>query len=281
MFPSTHPDLYNDINLISTFLSHAQIPSLSTHQPSDVLIICASSVLHQTTQVFKTLQSRPQLAKTLVLVGGIGHSTSLIYDAVARHPTYHKTHDKIVGLPEADVLYQILTHYFDIKTPEDGCPQILIENRSTNCGANAVETRKILDKAKITGPLSSIIVQDPTMSLRTLASFEKAYSDLPLHLRPTFKACPVFVPRVEMRDTSIRDGRIEFVVDSEAEDGLRTEDLWEMRRFCELLVGEVARLRDDESGYGPAGKGFIGHVDVSEEVFRAAERVREGTGFER
>jgi hypothetical protein len=62
---------------------------------------------------------------------------------------------------------------------------------------------------------------------------------------------------------------------------LRAEDLWEMNRFCELLVGEVARLRDDESGYGPRGKGFIGHVDVPEEVVKAAERVREGFGVNR
>jgi hypothetical protein len=267
-------DLSNHINLISTFLSHPQIPSLSTHQPSDVLIICASSVLHQASYVFETLQSQPQLAKTLVLVGGIGHSTSLIYDAVARHSTYRGIHEKIVRLPEADVLYQILTHYFDIKNPEHGGPKILIENRSTNCGANAVETRKVLDKANISGPISCIVVQDPTMSFRTIASFEKAYDNIPLQQRPRFKACPVFVPKVEMRD-----GRVEFSVDGT--DGLSAEDLWEMERLCELLVGEVARLKDDENGYGPVGKGFIGHVEVPEEVVRAAERVREEMGVKR
>jgi hypothetical protein len=267
-------DLSNDINLISTFLSHAQIPSLPTCESVDVLVICASSVLHQTTHVFETFQTRPQLAKTLVLVGGIGHSTSLIYDAVARHSTYREIHDKIVGLPEADVLYQILTHYFDIKKPEDGGPRVLIENCSTNCGANAVETRRVLDGARVTGPVYCVIVQDPTMSLRTIASFEKAYENLPLGERPSFKACPVVVPEVEMRD-----GRVEYVVDGMS--GLRAEDLWEMKRFCELLVGEVARLKDDEFGYGPRGKGFIGHVDVSEEVVRAAEKVREGMGVDR
>ena len=30
----------------------------------------------------------------------------------------------------------------------------------------------------------------------------------------------------------------------------------------ELLLGEIRRLRDDESGYGPQGAGFIGHVDI-------------------
>jgi hypothetical protein len=267
-------DLSNDINLISTFLSHAQIPSLSTCEPVDVLIICASSVLHQASHIFKAFELRPSSAKTLVLVGGIGHSTSLIYDAVARHPTYHEIHDKIAGLPEADVLYQILTYFFDIKKPEDGGPQVLIENCSTNCGANAVETREVLDGAGVTGPVSCVVIQDPTMSLRTIASFEKAYSDLPMGERPSFKACPVFVPKVKMQD-----GRVKFVVDGM--DGLRAEDLWGMERFCGLLVGEVARLKDDENGYGPMGKGFIGHVDVPDGVVKAAEKVREGMGVDR
>jgi uncharacterized SAM-binding protein YcdF (DUF218 family) len=274
MSSSHHSNISDDINLLSTFLSHNQIPSLRTCEPVDVLIICASSVLYQATRVFETFQSRPQLAKTLVLVGGIGHSTSLIYDAVARHPTYHEIYDKIVGLPEADVLYQILTRYFDVKKPEDGGPRVLIENRSTNCGANAVETKRVLDGAGITGPVSCVVVQDPTMSLRTIASFEKAYDNVPLQERPSFKACPVFVPKVEMQGE-----RIEFTVDER--DGLRAEDLWGMERFCGLLVGEVARLKDDENGYGPVGKGFIGHVDVPEEVVRAAERARRDFGVER
>ena len=31
-------------------------------------------------------------------------------------------------------------------------------------------------------------------------------------------------------------------------------------------MGEVPRLRDDEHGYGPLGRGFIAHVDVPDEV---------------
>lgn len=59
------------------------------------------------------------------------------------------------------------------------------------------------------------------------------------------------------------------------EEKTREEDFWEMKRFCELLVGEVARLKDDENGYGPRGKGFIGHVDVSTDIDLAAKHVRE------
>lgn len=275
-------DLSKDVNTIATFLAHNQIPSLPTCDPVDCIIICASSVLYQTSYVLQAIQDRPSLAKILVLVGGIGHSTNLIYDAVSRHPVYHKIKENgdVVGLPESHVLQKILNHSSNIPKPDHGGPKILIEDRSINCGANAVETRKVLDQHGITGPISCIVVQDPTMSLRTIASFEKAYEDVPAAERPTFKACPVFVP-----ETRMESGRLEYVVD--VEDGLRDElrlrrdNLWEKQRFCELLVGEVTRLKDDDNGYGPKGKRYIGHVDVPEDVVRAARRVKEVFGTDR
>ena len=275
-------DLSNDVNTIATFLAHNQIPSLSTCEPIDCIIICASSVLYQASYVFQVLQDRPSLAKALVLVGGIGHSTNLIYEAVARHPEYCRIQNEgdVVGLPESHVLQRILDHSFNIPKPDHDGPKVLIEDRSTNCGANAVETRKVLDQHGITGPLSCIVVQDPTMSLRTIASFEKAYEDLPGAEKPTFKACPVFVPK-----TRIEDGRLEYEVNASDEFReelrLRPEALWEKQRFCELLVGEVTRLKDDENGYGPEGKGFIGHVDVPDEVVQAAMRVKGAFGVHR
>lgn len=42
--------------------------------------------------------------------------------------------------------------------------------------------------------------------------------------------------------------------------------MWESDRYINLLMGEIPRLRDDENGYGPAGKGFIAHVDIPENV---------------
>ena len=75
------------------------------------------------------------------------------------------------------------------------------------------------------------------------------------------------------------NGQLEYVLDSA--DDLTAEDLWEMNRLCELLVGEVTRLKDDENGYGPKGKAFIGHVDVPVEVEAAAIRVRETLGVDR
>jgi hypothetical protein len=38
-------------------------------------------------------------------------------------------------------------------------------------------------------------------------------------------------------------------------------------------MGEIPRLKDDENGYGPRGKGFIGHVDIPKEVLEAYEEL--------
>lgn len=266
--------LADDINCVSHFLAHEQIKNIENHDPVDCIIICASSVLYQASQIFSAIEKQPSLANTLVLVGGIGHSTSLIYEAVERHPVFHTIKDQVTGLPEAQVLLQILKSFFDLDGIEKHGCRVLIENRSTNCGANAVETRKVLEGAGTLDLGSCVIVQDPTMSLRTLASFEKAYDNLPAEKRPRFLACPVVVPQMRMEG-----GPLEYVLDESRE--IRKEDMWEIRRFCELLVGEVARLTDDENGYGPKGKGFIGHVDVPVEVQEAAKRIMEGLGVNR
>ena len=51
--------------------------------------------------------------------------------------------------------------------------------------------------------------------------------------------------------------------------------MWDTDRFAALLLGEIARLRDDENGYGPRGKNFIVHEDIPPEVeqaFRVVQR---------
>lgn len=263
-----------NVNNLTRFLAHEQISDLGECSDVDCIVICASAVLNQASTLFGILHTRPTLTRNLVLVGGIGHSTSLIYDAVARHPKYHTIHAKIVGLPEAQVLLRILEEFFDrARIENEGC-RVLVEDRSTNCGANALETRKVLENAGITDARTCIVIQDQTMSLRTIASFDKAFEDVPKDSRTQFLACPVFVPQVQMIN-----GELVYLLDGN--DGIRAEDLWETERLCELLVGEVARLKDDENGYGPKGKGFIGHVDVPVEVEESARRVREQLGVNR
>ncbi|KAE9370110.1 hypothetical protein N431DRAFT_426555 [Stipitochalara longipes BDJ] len=247
----------SDINLIASFLAHEQISDLQSHHPVDCIIICASAVLYQAEKLFQALESRLDLAKTIVLCGGIGHSTPLIYEAVAKSTKYHPLAKEVIGLPEARVLEKILEQYFDISVITNAGCKVLIEDKSTNCGANASQSRQVLEAAGVLTPTTCIIIQDPTMALRTIASFEKAYSDL--EAPPKFFSCPFFVPKVQ-----VPRSEFQYVIGDVAND-----ELWNTGRFFDLIMGEIPRLRDNEAGYGPKGKSFISHIDIPQAVENA------------
>ncbi|KAH7346890.1 hypothetical protein BKA65DRAFT_399805 [Rhexocercosporidium sp. MPI-PUGE-AT-0058] len=255
----------SDINLLSEFLAHPQIPSLSSLKPVDCIVICASAVLHQATVLFRALEAQPNLTKTLVLCGGIGHSTPLIYAAVSKHPVYHLLAAGSDGKPEARVLETILNEHFDVaKITSQGC-RILVEDQSTNCGANASKTKDLLEREGVPAPKSMILIQDPTMALRTVATLEKVFEKEIAANHLLVKSAPVFAPR--MKDDG--KGKVDWDVN-----GIPAEELWEIDRFYDLVIGEIPRLRDDVDGYGPNGKGFIVHVDVPSEIEKAWRRLR-------
>ena len=263
----------SDINLLANFLAHEQVRNLHSHGPVDCIIICASAILHQAKRLFQTLQGAPSLTKTVVLCGGTGHSTTLMWDAVARSSNYSSLGPSVRGKPEARVLEEIMNKYFKIECIESGECKLLIEDKSTNCGANALNSRRLLEASGIPKPKTCIVIQDPTMALRTILSFEKVYEDV--ETPPKFYSCPFLVPKVryeEFKDRSI----IHY--------GLRDipiEELWEFERFMELVLGELPRLRDDKEGYGPEGKGFIAHVDIPMEVEAAWKKLMSVFGSRR
>lgn len=262
MEPNIERATASDVNIVAHFLAHQQVSDLALHLSVDCLTICASAVLYQATSLFQALQHRPDLTKTLVLCGGIGHSTPLIYQAVSRHSTYRTVASDIEGLPEARVLEKILITFFDVKKiTSQGC-RILVEDQSTNCGANASKTRELLERSGIETPKSMIIVQDPTMALRTVASFQKVYQDLTIDI----KSAPIFIPSVadDRPDWPMRwdigamgiehQNDLKVPRNSDMQVGrprLEVGELWEQERFLDLIIGEVPRLRDDEEGYGP------------------------------
>ncbi|GFG04238.1 protein YdcF [Aspergillus udagawae] len=256
--PSMDP---NDINILAHFLAFNQIPSTSSPPPSDVLVLCVSAILPIAEKVFTYLENNPTAIKTLVLCGGVGHSTPHLYEVIANDPRYAHLLPEIDGLPEAQVLHCIFKRFFDAPRIQNTC-RVLIEDRSTNCGANAIETKRVLEENGI-HPRSMLIVQDPTMSQRTVASFEKAFSGVGT-LRLT--SWPTFVPKVRLEGGKL-------VYDESV--GIEVSRLWRLPRFLGLLMGEIPRLRDDKEGYGPRGKGFIVHVDIPDEVEEAWRRVKD------
>ena len=112
-----------------------------------------------------------------------------------------------------------------------GIERVLLERASTNCGNNVTLARDLTFQHGLR-PRSVALVQDPTMQRRMDAVFRLVWPE----------AMPVNRP---------------------APDGRHT---WPRDRWISLVMGEVPRLRDDEHGYGPRGRGFIAHVDVPDEV---------------
>lgn len=336
--------LVEDANTISTFISHAQLSSLGELDgAADVVVLCGSAILNCAEHVFGAIRDRGiSVCRTLVICGGVGHSTQLLYDAVRAHPRYAPAIDDVqMPCAESRLLYAIGLRYFGLgdhttllsgEAPAAGAVsvgsgkvRVIVEEKSTNCGANAIETVALLRRhaEQIGSVRSLVIVQDPTMSRRTLASFQKAYgllhppaqddgpfppagpeSDVRTQTQtqateaegqeivPTMRCCPTFVPALLPLASAAGASGSGSGTDpgSGAGAGAAAADvsslqyaparglsssagLWAPQRFLDLLLGEVPRMRDDAAGYGPAGKGFIAHVDIPQEVEAAFTRL--------
>ncbi|KAL4752521.1 hypothetical protein BDW72DRAFT_202205 [Aspergillus terricola var. indicus] len=228
------PGTVADINLLAGYLSNPQLQfeDLPSTPPVDCIVICASMVLHRAEALFHALQGNPFLTKALVLCGGVGHSTQYIYDAVAQHSRFSSISNDIQCLPEAWVLERILDTFFDqAAIASKGC-RILIEDRSTNCGENALFSRRVLDDAGLQNLRRCVLIQDPTMMRRTVASFQKTYEERTQ--MPLFLSCPLLVPRVARSEEP--EGTLRYAV---SEVGL-----WPLERFISLILGEIPRLKD-------------------------------------
>ncbi len=168
-----------------------------------------------------------------VVSGGIGHSTLPLYEALERSAAYRGMETR--DRSEAELFARIVR--------KTCAANLMLEATSANCGDNAVKTRALLDQRGVR-PRTIALVQDPILQRRSAASFAKVFPGARIF------SAPPFLPTVE--SPALYGGR---------------------ERFLRLVLGEIPRLTDDESGYGPKGKGFIVHVDVPDEVRAAHERL--------
>jgi len=241
-----------DINQLAEFLALDQTggatPNQMARSEPQLLILLGNAILPVAERAF-TVLSRGAVEKILI-AGGIGHSTDLLYQAVKGHANYHVIATE--GRSEAAILHDIAVQFFAI-SPE----QLLLETASTNCGDNAVQARRVLEQAG--EPAARIILtQDPLMQRRTDASFRKVWQDRP---EVQFINWPTFTPQIEQRGDGL------------AYRGETDASLWSWPRFASLLLGEIPRLRNTVQGYGPLGKGFIAAVDIPPEIEAAYARI--------
>ena len=117
----------------------------------------------------------------------------------------------------------------------------LLEHESTNCGNNVRNSLALL-AARGIPHRRILIIQDASMQRRMDAGFR-------LHAPGTQ------VVNFASHRTYLGDDP--------------PLGMWTPERYTSLLMGEIPRLTDDRNGYGPAGRGFIAHVDVPPEVAHA------------
>ena len=250
----TKTEIAADFNKLAQFLAKRDINKLTTEElhnkygifRADMVIVLGSSILYLAELGADTFVRG--VAESMMIVGGIGHSTKYLQENIRNHPEYNQI--AVENRPEADILLEVVTKKTGISAES-----VLLENRSTNCGENAAGALAVI-KEKYVRPSSIIIIQDPTMQMRTHAAFKKVWSKE----KTTIISYSPFIPKIQ-------------VVDGELEIENNIYGVWHFKRFLDIVMGEIPRLRDDETGYGPNGRGFIEHVEIPEEVIAAYERL--------
>ncbi|WP_330981774.1 MULTISPECIES: YdcF family protein [Enterobacterales] len=247
-FPHLNEDTLSAANCVGEWLAQNDFATPPVNVEADLVVLAGNAVM-------PTIDAACRLAaenRTLLISGGIGHSTTFLYAAVARHPRYNIL--RTTARAEASILADIAHQYWNI--PLD---RIVVEDRSTNCGENARFTREVMEQCGITCR-NGIVVQDPTMQRRTMATFAHVWQDDPQ--APQWRSYPGYLP-------VLRNATHGLTFTDEA------DAVWPVERYLSLLLGELPRLLDDENGYGPRGKGFIAHVYIPDSVMAAWQTLRE------
>ncbi|MCA6998272.1 YdcF family protein [Dickeya solani] len=240
-------EMIHDLNGIANWLALDDFPQAKTMNP-DLMIIAGHAILPN---IFGALTLAKNADIPVLLSGGIGHSTVLLQQAVKNNRLTAAI--DTAGKSEAEILSSIAMTVFDI-----AADNLFIESASRNCGENADFSRELVLDKKIARQ-EIILVQDPLMQRRTTETFLFSWNKKGMHSR--FISWPVFTPSIIMigGEPMITGGQM--------------PEVWEMERYIAMVLGEVKRLRDDQNGYGPSGAGFIGHVDIPDDVTRAWERL--------
>lgn len=231
------------INTLSAFLGRRDVPELTQEalgsaygfSQADVMVLFGGSIIAGGDVLAQAIKNN--IAKTYVIVGGVGHTTQSLRDAVQKLYPDIPTE----GKPEAEIFQAYLKFRHNLKAD-------YLETESTHCGNNITNLLALLEDNAI--PCENIILcQDATMQLRMCATLRKYRPDLRIINFASYKA--QITPDLAFSDS--------------------IPGMWPIDRFTSLLLGEIKRLADTPEGYGPRGRDFITHVDIPKEVKEAYE----------
>jgi hypothetical protein len=242
------------VNTLVEFCARRDVPALTPAAlggRADVAILFGGSILAGG-DVFAGAM-RAGVAARYMIVGGQGHTTD------ALRATLNSTASIETALTETALTEAATTEaaLFDgyLRT-RYGLAVDLLEQASTNCGNNVTNALAVL-RGEGVPHRSLVLVQDATMQQRMDAGFRR------------HAAAGTRIVNFAAHRTMVDD--MLTYVDPPA-------GMWPLDRYVPMLLGEVRRLTDDADGYGPAGKGFIAHVEVPGAVRDAAAHLATGFG---
>ncbi|CAM6641164.1 DUF218 domain-containing protein [Enterobacter intestinihominis] len=245
LFPCLPGTTLDAVNTVGAWLAQ---DDYQDNQPVDLVILAGNAVIPAIDAACKIAAEQ---GVPLIISGGIGHSTTFLYAAIAKHARYNRI--PTTGRAEAAILADIAREFWNIPAAH-----LHVEDQSTNCGENARFSRALMKQSGLNAA-RVLVVQDPTMQRRTMATFARVCRDEAAS--PAWVSHPGLTPVLQNSD-----------------DGLvfsgPVEGLWPVERYLSLVLGEFPRLRDDINGYGPAGRDFIAHVDIPADVDAAWQILR-------
>jgi len=250
--------LCRDVNRISAYLALDDFdgsgPGPEVLSSLDVIALLGNQVIATLTAACELMRRSP--GATLLLSGGAGHSTQLLYDNLRLSSFGSLVLNGFVRetMAEAEMYAAIAQAAFHIPAS-----RILIEKRSRNSAENARFSLQILKDSQRRHE-TILVLQDPTMQRRSMVTWAREAEIAGWEARTLSHA--VFVPAVEPDS----DGRLRFAAG-------QSEGTGRMERFLALIIGEIRRLRDDKDGYGPKGRNFLPHVEIPKPVIESYERV--------
>lgn len=238
------------INILGRFCGKRDVEELTAKQlmrdygiiQADVMVLFGGSILCGGDILAQAI--RQKIAKKYVIVGGEGHTTEIFRKRMQEEFPEVET----AGLSEAQIFANYIRQRYGLKAD-------YLECTSTNCGSNITCLLKLLEE-KMVPFQSMILLHDATMQRRIEAVLKK-YVRKPVQIinYAAYKA-----------KTVVRDGSLAYAQE--------IPGMWDMNQYIRLLLGEIARLTDDENGYGPKGKNYLVHVDIPPEVQKAFLELR-------
>jgi hypothetical protein len=265
----------------------------------NVVVLCGSAVLSNIHDawILATTADCP-----ILVTGGVGHSTVHLIRALVSHeaaahrtrwiPLWARFMDRYNlrgdqqeaditrllndGRSEASWISEILVICFEF--PQE---KIWLEDKSTNCGANAQMTLRVLpdqldafiasnrrEPAASPHDVQLLIIQDPTMQRRSLLSFLRH-----VELLESAQNARGYRWRIATVDTNAAAST------NLTAEGVAMTFGYNIDRLVSLVVGEHQRLMPGPSGYGPLGAHFIadgGEIPPDVEAAFSALKVQHG-----